>query len=527
DKLLKRGWVRVHNYSVEVDKLNGKTKSAVIEYVSQLPPDAHIVVDSRDGNWYSETAFEGTASRFLEEMEKSLDGVPVDKLVLKARIKAHPSKTKTGKPTWVKEHDDKRQKKQGAAPEERQRKADSQSDEQPEMPEYPKGKMWAMIDELADRAKQRLDTLKEQYGGNLFDETGVKGRQVLDDLALIGAAKLIKNGTHNFDSFAAEMQKEYGKEVGGALAQVYRKAQRTVKDALNDLSIIGASKLYSGNSDKKRWQETMTAEYGQNLKSHLDDLYKKSQGYLQKIIDRTTSGLPSLQQLLALNEKGMTGMGWYDAVRDDLKYVFGDDTNLLIGFLAATSPNNAVAGNVTQALKAYSMYKSGQKFEDAEKGKGFLPAHISNLNRFLADGTINGRKVNNFLQAMLGKEDAVTVDRWMGRAFGLPISSGEGSDEKSRTIKDDEYTFIEDVIRDAAKELKVTPRQVQAAIWAGVRGDEGFSAESGSDFGTMVRKKLREVWDKESFMGQKPSKNKAYGLDLSDEKWNNIVYQGK
>ncbi len=540
--LLKKGWVRmykVQRFNVlgststngrgfEVERFEGNGRDSITEVVSRLRPDDYVEVWEADpaDPYNTKQVFKGVAREFLENPQKSLDSTSLSKLALKAHIKAHPSKTHTGKATWVKEYDDKRQKKQQGEPEKRQSKQ-QEDDRQPEAPEYPKGKMWAMIDELAGRAKDRLDTLKEQYGGSLFDEAGVKGRQVLDDLALIGAAKLIKNGTHDFDSFAAEMRKEYGKEVQGALAQVYKKAQKTVKDALNDLSIIGASKLYSGNNDKKKWQEAMTAEYGQNLKNHFDELYGKSQKYLQTIIERTTNGLPSLQQLLALNEKGMTGMGWYDAVREDLHYVFGDDTNLFIGFLAATSPNNAVAGNVTQALKAYGMYKSGQKFEDAEKGRGFLPAHVTNLNRFLQDGTVNGRKVNNFLQAMLGKEDAVTVDRWMGRAFGLPISSGEGADEKSRTIKDDEYTFIEDVIRDTAKELKMTPRQVQAAIWAGARDDDGFSSESGADFGTMTRKKLRDIWDKESFMGQKPSKGKTYGLDLSDEKWNNIVYSGK
>lgn len=168
-------------------------------------------------------------------------------------------------------------------------------------------------------------------------------------------------------------------------------------------------------------------------------------------------------------KRGMYGAQWYDKTREHIQEIYEDDTDLFIDLLAATSANTSVKGNVTLAMKAYQQYKNNKPF------KGFLPI-VKNMLDIIRINYITGHhvpygglKVQNFAAALKGQHDAVVVDRWMLRAFGFPNST------------DKRYKFIEAWCRDKASKLGLTARQVQAAIWCGVKDkldDTGFTTDN-------------------------------------------------
>lgn len=168
-------------------------------------------------------------------------------------------------------------------------------------------------------------------------------------------------------------------------------------------------------------------------------------------------------------KRGMYGHQWYDKLRAHIESIYEEDTDLFIDMLAATSANTSVKGNVTLAMKAYQQYKNDKAFS------GYLPIikHMLDIIRINYKTGIHapfgGRKVQNFAAALKGDNQAVVVDRWMLRAFGFP------------NVTDNRYTIIENWILDKAHKLGLTGRQVQAAMWCGIKDkldDTGFSTDS-------------------------------------------------
>ena len=158
------------------------------------------------------------------------------------------------------------------------------------------------------------------------------------------------------------------------------------------------------------------------------------------------------RRALAYARKGMAGAYWYDAVMDLLRDQYGQDAQLMAAFIAATSPNTTVQANVTLAVKAYNQWKTGQPFT------GYLPITIANLERAAKGQPLKGLKVSHFHRAIVGDPMAVTVDRWMIRAYGYEQATPARMD-----------AIIEHCQRVAGR-YGLQPRQLQAAIWTGIKG---------------------------------------------------------
>lgn len=71
---------------------------------------------------------------------------------------------------------------------------------------------------------------------------------------------------------------------------------------------------------------------------------------------------------------------------------------------------------------------------------------------------LNGQKTNAFARNIAGDLDAVTIDAWMLRPFGLK--------EANKT----NYRTLADAIRTVAREVNMTPADLQALIWVRLRG---------------------------------------------------------
>jgi hypothetical protein len=223
-------------------------------------------------------------------------------------------------------------------------------------------------------------------------------------------------------------------------------------DDLADMAIWGAAKIAKGTVDFAKWSKEMIADAGEAIRPHLQDLWDKAQKIYGKHVDSVEGGLPNTKQLLKLYKEGEGGADWYAKTKEELSQHFGQDTDKIIDFLAATSPNATVASNVSLALKAYKQWKTGQPFE------GYLPAVKGLLEKAANGEDFGGLKVSSFAKNLHGNPLPVTIDRWMARAFGLPDNPNPG-----------QYKFMDYTLSQIAKRSGMEPRQLQAAIWTAIK----------------------------------------------------------
>jgi hypothetical protein len=198
---------------------------------------------------------------------------------------------------------------------------------------------------------------------------------------------------------------------------------------------------------------------------------------------------------------GRGGSEWYEKVGGYLAEKLGpEDGQMFARFLAATSINATVKANTTLALRAFSEWKAGLEFvkkpptgkalaklqrenpaelkrlvdayNNRPKGQeSYLSSVVDELNRAKAGEAFEGRKIENFARAILGDPNAIVIDRWMMRWAGFPATEAFGAAD------DPIYDIVEDMVRKAAAEHGVTPRQMQAAIWKGTRDRLGIVEE--------------------------------------------------
>lgn len=241
-----------------------------------------------------------------------------------------------------------------------------------------------------------------------------------------------------------------------------------------DLAIWGAAKMAQGVVEFPKWSKQMIAEFGDQIRPTLQSVYTQSQKNLDRHIRTTQNQLPKTRELLQRIKTGEAGKDWYTETHAELVKMFGPDAELMEKFLAATSPNNTVPGNVSQALKAYRQYRTGQAFE------GYLPLHAEYLNAIAKDEPFGGLKVDSFLRNLKGETLPVTVDRWIARAFRFGDSPTPA-----------QYKFMDYWLTQLSKRAGMEPSQVQAAIWKAVKEAEQRAAGSSSEpFERLLPKKI-------------------------------------
>ena len=248
--------------------------------------------------------------------------------------------------------------------------------------------------------------------------------------------------------------------------------------------------------------------------------------------------------LLQTFESGKHVMDWYDNFYDYMVKNFGDEAGLAIDFIAITSAGVDLHSNIGYGLKAYAQYKLNDELKTGlypstirKNLQNAIDNHKNRNNPNYTPKKIGGMKVTNFSQALRKDENAVVLDLWMAREFGLwqvatpnnvkatktnpndPSKDIKGTavwiyDKKGNgfkatvvgvgkrkaevewgggrgkpknrksfsykemavikdTFTDSEYIQYEQVVKELAEKRGVTPRQMQAGIWFGIR--EGHS----------------------------------------------------
>lgn len=176
-------------------------------------------------------------------------------------------------------------------------------------------------------------------------------------------------------------------------------------------------------------------------------------------------------KLSAYVHRGWAHKNWYDQEATNLICALPEFTHLpIIRAFAVTSITTSIEANVYQAVKALIQMSKGEKFH------GFLPAQITYLNLIREGKDVPGRKIMNFIRALEGDKDAVVVDIWMCRAFGIdnPRLLKKGRNYTKAPTRA-EYDAVESFCRDTAKLAGIEPRQYQSVIWAGIKRDNGVT----------------------------------------------------
>lgn len=263
------------------------------------------------------------------------------------------------------------------------------------------------------------------------------------------AASLGQRVEKQLDLFASAAEERLNKKLG-------RLQTGFDPTMIVDLSIIGAAKMFKlGMRSYKAFSEAMTKAYGEGIAPHLKDIHKKA----LSVLERSISGGPTkkqLEHLMTLAQSGRHGMGWYDKTAKWAEATFGEDADMFLRFLAATSADSATEAGATMALKAYTQWKLGLPFD------GFRSrSMVMNLTKAARGEQFGGDKIDSFYRALRGDKDAVVLDRWMMRALGFKNAPGSFGNQQ--------YRMFTEVVRDLADQAGMSTREFQAAIWEGQR----------------------------------------------------------
>lgn len=238
-----------------------------------------------------------------------------------------------------------------------------------------------------------------------------------------------------------------------------------------DLRTVGAVLLWSGARSFKAWSAEMVARYGEEIRPILKGLFEESGKHLDRLL-AMHPGLATFKQIEKLMREGQYAAHWYDDALPTARRALGQNAELYIDVYAALSPRTqAETGNFTLANKAFKMIVTGQRNADRlfTPEDGFIDAHLQNLNRILRGEPLSGPKVGEFSPALRGDRNAVTVDSWMSRAFGMSRKDRFGKWHDPDLTGAGRLEFIQEATRAVARQLGLDPRGGQAAIWAAFR----------------------------------------------------------
>jgi hypothetical protein len=201
----------------------------------------------------------------------------------------------------------------------------------------------------------------------------------------------------------------------------------------------------------------------------------------EKFVENMMS-MPKVQEFVDAAVGGQGARKWYqrsqtavESIAKEAPEYFSQpgDHEKFTGLLAASSPRQAVAMNIREALGAWKEYIDAGRPEGKELEKllrdnftnkgGKTPNAMKALagEPMWPDLTKNSAfKVPSFRDNLMGVANRVTNDGWLGLFSGID----------AKKLGDPEnYHPISVLTREAAKQLNWEPREAQAAIWSFIK----------------------------------------------------------
>lgn len=228
---------------------------------------------------------------------------------------------------------------------------------------------------------------------------------------------------------------------------------------IRDYSLVLASDMFTRSiRTKAELRKWATSKWGKDVEPILDEVIARAQKHFVRMFKTPGVAEKNLKTLMELGDSGRHGADWYEKTADWATKNFGEDSDMMLRFLAVTSANGQTEGGATMALKAFAQWKSGMPFE------GFRgDSMVGQLKRAASGEQIGSEfsKIENFYRALKGDKDAIVLDRWMIDALNLKSKGG--------ALRENDYRIYTQVVEDLAEMNGMTPRQFQAAVWEGAR----------------------------------------------------------
>lgn len=166
----------------------------------------------------------------------------------------------------------------------------------------------------------------------------------------------------------------------------------------------------------------------------------------------------------ATPEQVEAGKRWYASAKR-LVSVIADATGIndvrVCYAVAALSPRNPWRWNIADAYAFASARAEGRTMPNASTFKRNQIAAWQALAFDTAPWKTAAPKVNAFVAAILGDDDAVVIDTWAARA----ATAGKVENRKRHTINNREYAEIADAYTNASCMTGDSPRDLQAIVW--------------------------------------------------------------
>lgn len=182
---------------------------------------------------------------------------------------------------------------------------------------------------------------------------------------------------------------------------------------------------------------------------------------------------------------GRSNQHWYNECEELPTELFGVEKLILCANLfAATSINTSLKANITLFRRALYEIQNGLPVGSIVDSKGrqlsYLPNIQNQITRIRQGQELSGRKIRAFAAAMAGDKDAVVVDVWLARAFGIErryFRQKKGAEKgrgkvRSAGVSNKDFSMVESYCRELAEKKGFQPREISSMIWAGVRIDK-------------------------------------------------------
>ena len=173
------------------------------------------------------------------------------------------------------------------------------------------------------------------------------------------------------------------------------------------------------------------------------------------------------------------GMTWYHQARCECQKIadlYKMPLHIVVGVVAALSPNNKWDRNITNAEDLIAAYMAGDHIESVkvstyhkmkEKAWGILDVIPDQHETKLL---LNGQKIVSFYGNIMG-DDGCTID---GHARNIAYGERVGLTDDKTNIGKKEYAVLQDMYRQAASQCGIKAYEMQAITWVAWRRIHGI-----------------------------------------------------
>ena len=180
------------------------------------------------------------------------------------------------------------------------------------------------------------------------------------------------------------------------------------------------------------------------------------------------------------------GIAWYAEAYEECRTIadkYDLPIHIVVGVVAALSPNNRWTTNVTNARDLIDAFVNGRDMDSVSvctygkmKEKAWSILQIKSMRNRVVKDALNGRKIVCFYENIMG-EDTCTID---GHARNIAYNERVNLTDNKTYIGVKEYANLQEAYRQAAKRCTVNGRkfkayELQAVTWVTWRKQHGIA----------------------------------------------------